>query len=114
MIAVIFELEPKPGQSETYFNLAVDLRPLLEETEGFISVERFESLAQPGKFLSLSFWQDETAVARWRNVPAHRKGQTESRAKIFAHYRLRVAAIMRDYGLDDRTDAPSDSRLLHG
>lgn len=110
MIAVIFELQPKPGAGQRYFDIAAGLKPQLEQVDGFISVERFESLAQPGKFLSLSFWRDEDAVRAWRNLPAHRAGQQAGRSSVFADYRLRVAAVLRDYGLTDRDQAPDDSR----
>lgn len=114
MIAVIFELEPKPGRRQDYFDLAAALRPQLEAIEGFVSIERFESLQRPGKFLSLSFFRDEAAVAAWRNTEGHRRAQAQGRAAIFADYRLRVASVLRDYGLDRRDDAPPDSKARHG
>ena len=113
MIAVIFEAEARPGQEDAYFEMAAGLRPLLEEADGFLSIERFESTTNPGKVLSLSFWRDEAAVARWRNVEAHRRVQAAGRAQIFAGYRLRVAHVLRDYGLDERAEAPADSRDAH-
>ena len=106
MIAVIFEVEPHANRSDDYFELAAKLRGELERIDGFMSVERFESLAQRGKFLSLSFWRDEEAVKRWREFDAHRQAQRSGRAEIFADYRLRVAHVMRDYGLCDRDQAP--------
>ncbi len=109
MIAVIFEVIPKPGAAQRYFEIAGELKPLLEQTDGFISVERFESLAQPGKFLSLSIWRDEAAVRAWRTQALHRSSQQEGRSAVFADYRLRVAAVLRDYGLFDRAQAPADS-----
>ncbi|HSW08403.1 antibiotic biosynthesis monooxygenase family protein [Aquabacterium sp.] len=114
MIAVIFELQPNAGQAQAYFDTAAALRPLLEQIDGFITVERFESLATPGKYLSLSFWRDEAAVQQWRNIEAHRMAQAAGRAGIFADYRLRVAEVTRDYGLDDRPQAPADSQQWHG
>ena len=96
MIAVIFEVEPKDGRRESYLELAAKLRPALEKMEGFISIERFESLTQPGKILSLSFWRDEEAVKRWRNVEEHRKAQAAGRGTLFADYRLRIAQVLRD------------------
>jgi heme-degrading monooxygenase HmoA len=114
MIAVIFEVEPREGRRDEYLELAARLRPRLDEMEGFISIERFESLSQPDKLLSLSFWRDEEAVRRWRELEAHRHAQEAGRGGIFAGYRLRVATVMRDYGLDDRAEAPADSRLRHG
>jgi heme-degrading monooxygenase HmoA len=113
MIAVIFEVWPKPEHKKDYLDLAAELRPLLEKIDGFISIERFESLSQPGKILSLSFWRDEEAVARWRNVEAHRAIQAAGRASIFADYRLRVADVLRDYGKNERAGAPEDSRRVH-
>lgn len=113
MIAVIFEVEPAPGQRQAYLDAAAALRPLLETIDGFISIERFESLTQPGKLLSLSFWRDEAAVQQWRNTEAHRATQQRGRETIFADYRLRVAAVLRDYGLHERAQAPADSRQAH-
>lgn len=113
MIAVIFELEPRPDAGARYFEIAAGLKPQLEQIDGFVSVERFESLAHPGKFLSLSFWRDEAAVRAWRNDAGHRGAQREGRGSVFAGYRLRVAAVLRDYGLHDREQAPPDSRACH-
>ena len=114
MIAVIFEAQPQPGKKDAYLDAAASLRPLLGDIEGFVSIERFESLTQPGKILSLSFWRDEDAVRQWRNVEAHRRIQDAGRRSIFADYRLRVAEVMRDYGMDNRAEAPLDSRQAHG
>lgn len=114
MIAVIFEVEPAPGRRDAYLGMAADLRPLLEGVDGFLSVERFESLTTPGRLLSLSFWRDEAAVVAWRRTEAHRRAQAAGRAGVFAGYRLRVATVIRDYGLADRAGAPADSRALHG
>ncbi len=110
MIAVIFELIPHPHHRDQYFDIAADLRPILEDIDGFISIERFQSLNDPQKLLSLSFWQDEAAVNRWRNVQKHRDAQTVGRAKVFQTYRLRVASVLRDYGMEDRDQAPKDSK----
>jgi heme-degrading monooxygenase HmoA len=114
MIAVIFEVVPREGQRDTYLAAAAALKPELVKIDGFISIERFESLAQPGKLLSLSFWRDEAAVAEWRNLDTHRRTQQAGRDHVFADYRLRVAGVVRDYGMDDRAQAPADSRNLHG
>jgi len=114
MIAVIFEVEPAEGERGTYLALAAALGERLRTVPGFVSVERFESLATPGKLLSLSFWEDEAAVAEWRRQDAHRAAQSRGRGGVFAGYRLRVASVIRDYGLDDRAQAPADSRALHG
>ena len=114
MIAVIFEVEPKPGRHGDYLDVAAELAPLLDTIDGFISVERFESLTTPGKILSLSIWRDEAAVAAWRRLAGHRKAQARGRDDIFADYRLRIASVVRDYGLDDRAQAPDDSRAVHG
>lgn len=110
MIAVIFELEPNHGAPSRYFELAASLKAELESIDGFISVERFESLARPGRFLSLSFWRDEASVRTWRCHGMHRRAQQEGRSDVLAGYRLRVANVLRDYGLHDREEAPPDSR----
>ena len=113
MIAVIFEVWPAPDQAARYLDLAAALRAELAQIDGFISIERFESLTEPGKLLSLSFWRDEDAVRSWRHCPAHRATQTEGRNGVFQDYRLRVARILRDYGLTERDQAPTDSRQHH-
>ncbi|MFB9263322.1 antibiotic biosynthesis monooxygenase family protein [Bradyrhizobium erythrophlei] len=113
MIAVIFEVWPKPEHRQQYFDLAAELKPILETIDGFISVERFESLTEKGKFVSLSFFRDEAAVDAWRNTIEHRRTQAKGRARIFENYRLRVASVMRDYGLNERAEAPKDSRAVH-
>jgi heme-degrading monooxygenase HmoA len=113
MIAVIFEVWPKPEHKKQYLDLAAELKPILETIDGFISVERFESLTEKGKILSLSFFRDEAAVAAWRNVAQHRKSQGKGRATIFENYRLRIAGVIRDYGMNDRAQAPKDSRVTH-
>jgi heme-degrading monooxygenase HmoA len=113
MIAVIFEVVPAPGRKDAYLDAAARLKPVLEKMDGFVSIERFESLTQPGKFLSLSIWRDEEAVKRWRNVEEHRQAQAAGRKGIFADYRLRVAQVIRDYGLNERAEAPEDSRTAH-
>jgi heme-degrading monooxygenase HmoA len=113
MIAVIFEVEPADGRRDTYLDIAARLKPELEAIDGFISVERFESLTTPGKMLSLSFFRDEQAVAAWRNTEDHRRAQTAGRGGVFADYRLRVAQVLRDYGMEEREEAPQDSRAAH-
>lgn len=113
MIAVIFEAWLAEGRSERYLDLAAALRPELQEFDGFISSERFQSLTEPSKLLSLSFWRDEAAVGAWRNRPAHRATQVEGRNSVFADYRLRVASVLRDYRMTDRAQAPSDSGAVH-
>ena len=113
MIAVIFEAEPHANQQQAYLDAAAALRPQLDQVPGFISIERFESLTNPGKLLSLSFWQDEDSVKAWRNVKAHRVIQAMGRKHIFLDYRLRVAAVLRDYGMAQRAQAPEDSRSAH-
>lgn len=112
MIAVIFETTPRDGRKEAYLEAAARLKPLLAEIDGFLSIERFESLSQPGKLLSLSFWRDEEAVKQWRNNEAHRAAQIEGRQSIFKDYRLRVAHVVRDYGPADRSGAPGDAPVL--
>lgn len=114
MIAVIFEVVPREGRQQAYLDAAAALRPHLAEVDGFISVERFQSLTTPGKLLSLSYWRDEEAVTRWRNLEAHRRTQAFGRGEAFADYRLRVACVLRDYGMHDRDQAPGDSRARHG
>ncbi|MBK5072850.1 antibiotic biosynthesis monooxygenase [Budviciaceae bacterium CWB-B4] len=114
MIAVIFEVQIKQGHKQAYLDLAAELKPLLVEMDGFISIERFESLSEPGKILSLSFWRDEEAVLQWRQLELHRQAQAKGRAAIFNDYRLKIAGIIRDYGMTDREQAPNDSRIMHG
>jgi heme-degrading monooxygenase HmoA len=114
MIAVIFELEPAPGRRDAYLGIAADLKPLLEGIDGFISVERFQSLVDANKVLSLSFWRDEEAVKAWRNTEEHRQAQKAGRDGIFAGYRLRIAHVVRDYGMTERAEAPVDSKAVHG
>ncbi|MCE7988693.1 MAG: antibiotic biosynthesis monooxygenase [Caldilinea sp. CFX5] len=114
MIAIIFEVIPHPEHRQEYLDIAAWLRPQVEAIDGFISVERFESLTQPGKLLSLSFWRDEAAVAQWRQLAEHRIAQAKGRGYIFADYRLRVVSVIRDYGMVDREQAPADSRERHG
>jgi heme-degrading monooxygenase HmoA len=113
MIAVIFEVLPYMGERHTYLDLAGELRAELEKMDGFISIERFESLTMRGKLLSLSFWRDEEAVKRWRNLECHRAAQSAGRAGIFADYRLRIGHVVRDYGMKERDEAPKDSRAAH-
>jgi heme-degrading monooxygenase HmoA len=113
MIAVIFEVRPAAGRRDDYLKLAAALRHDLERIDGFISVERFQSLTDPEKLLSLSFWRDEAAVRAWRTNQAHREGQRAGRGGIFADYRLRIAAVARDYGMTERAQAPEDSRAVH-
>ena len=114
MIAVIFEVIPHEGKMENYLQIAAELAVKLKEMDGFISVERFQSLSNPGKLLSLSFWRDEESVAQWRNVEMHRNAQSVGRATIFLDYRLRIADVSRDYGKSSREQAPDDSRKNHG
>jgi heme-degrading monooxygenase HmoA len=113
LIAVIFEFEPNAGKTDDYLDIASQLRPLVEGIDGFISIERFESLSQPGKILSLSFWRDEEAVNEWRNIAEHRQAQRDGRNGIFADYRLRIASVIRNYGMHDRDEVPEDSKEIH-
>lgn len=114
MIAVLFEVTPLPGQEARYFDIAATLREHLAVIDGFVSVERFQSLTRPGTYLSLSYWRDEAAVRAWRNQADHRAGQEEGRAAVFADYRIRVAQVLRDYTLAQRSEAPHDSNAaLH-
>ena len=114
MIAIIFESQPHPDKKDAYLEAAARMRPLAEAIDGFISVERFESITNPGKIVSISFWRDEEAVRQWRNVEEHRRTQAAGRKSIFADYRLRVAQVLRDYGMTERAEAPQDSRAAHG
>ncbi len=113
MIAVIFEVEPAEGCKGDYLDIAAEMRPMLDEIRGFISVERFQSLTDPRKILSLSFFEDEGAMARWRNLNAHRGAQKKGRGGVFDDYRLRIASVIRDYSMFDRTQAPTDSKKVH-
>lgn len=113
MIAVIFEVIPAPGRRQEYLDIAAELRPELERQDGFISIERFASLSNEGKVLSLSYWRDEEAVKRWRQFEGHRLAQARGRNGVFADYRLRVASVLRDYGMTERVQAPADSRAVH-
>ena len=113
MIAVIFEVEPKTGKTGEYLDIAAKLLPIVKEIDGFISIERFESLSQPGKILSLSFWRDEDAIKKWRNIEEHRQARHKGRNNIFSDYRLRIAKIARDYGMRARDEIPEDSRQFH-
>ncbi|WP_136440113.1 antibiotic biosynthesis monooxygenase family protein [Pacificoceanicola onchidii] len=114
MIAIIFEVIPKDGKTDAYLDIAAEMRPLVEEIEGFISVERFQSLTNPQKLLSISFFENEAAVGRWRQLAQHRKAQSAGRKDLFEDYRLKVCHVLRDYGPEDRADAPEDSRTAHG
>ena len=107
MIAVIFEVVPAEGREGEYLESAAALRGELEAIDGFVSVERFRSIADPARLLSLSFFRDEAAVAEWRNRPRHRAAQAAGRGGVFAGYRLRIAEVVRDYGLDDRAEVPA-------
>ena len=109
MITVLFEVTPRPGRAERYFEIAAALAAELQQIDGFVSVERFESLTRPGSYLSLSTWRDEEAVRRWRNTAHHRAGQREGRESVFERYRLRVAQVLRDYTATERAEAPDDS-----
>jgi heme-degrading monooxygenase HmoA len=113
MIAVIFEVHPKPGKKQAYLDIAAEMRPVLDEIDGFISVERFQSLTNPDKLLSLSFFRDEEAVKAWRTRPAHRGAQQAGRTVVFEDYHLRIAQVIRDYGMTDRDQAPQDSKRVH-
>ncbi|MDJ1471543.1 antibiotic biosynthesis monooxygenase [Cytophagaceae bacterium DM2B3-1] len=113
MIAVLFEAFPEKDKWDEYLDIAARLRPELSKIEGFISIERFQSITQPEKVLSLSFWQDEESIAQWRNLELHRMAQKKGRDSVFENYRLRVATVIRDYGMTDRQQAPEDSKSIH-
>jgi len=114
MHAVIFEVWPKEEGRQEYLDIAASLRPTLEKMDGFISIERFQSLSDPGKILSLSFWRDDEAIAGWRRVESHRMAQAKGRGELFRDYRLRIAGVIRDYGMAERAEAPADSKARHG
>ena len=113
MIAVIFEVIPHEGKKQEYLDIAAILKSELQKIEGFISIERFQSLTDPKKILSLSFWKDEESVQQWRNLEIHRSAQAKGRKEIFKGYRLRIAVVSRDYGMFDRKEAPADSKIFH-
>jgi heme-degrading monooxygenase HmoA len=113
VIIVVFESEPLPGRMQAYLDAAASLRPLLADVDGFISIERYESLSRRGRVASISFWRDAEAVRRWRNEEAHRSAQSLGRASIFADYRLHVAEVIRSYGMYERLHAPDDSAAIH-
>ncbi|PSW16190.1 antibiotic biosynthesis monooxygenase [Photobacterium rosenbergii] len=114
MIAVIFEVQVAEGKTSEYLDIANEIRPLLAGIEGFISIERFQSLTNEGKVLSLSFWRDEESIKQWRRIESHRLAQAKGRNGVFESYRLRVAGVIRDYGMDSREEAPKDSIEVHG
>ena len=113
MLAVIFEVWPAAGRAAEYFDLAARLKTDLERIDGFISIERFQSLVTPDKYVSISFWRDEEAIGAWRRLEGHRAAQNKGRAGVFADYRLRVASVVCDYGMNQRNEAPADSRTVH-
>jgi len=114
MIAVIFEFTPADERFAEYMDLVAQLKPELEKAEGFLSIERFESITAPGKYVSLQFWRDEECVRKWRNLQQHREAQKKGRAGILRSYRLRIAGVIRDYSLEERAQAPADSVAAHG
>ena len=104
MMVVVFQVTMRDGRTQDYFDLAAELRPELEEIDGFISVERFQSLAEPGKYLSLSFWRDQAGIESWRAQRRHRAAQERGKREIFADFRISVAEVVRDYTLADRRE----------
>ncbi len=114
MVSVIFEVWPASEHRQGYLAWAAELHAELVKMDGFISIERFESLTEPGKILSLQFWRDESCLTAWRNLEAHRAAQAAGRGSMFKDYRLRIAEVIRDYGLKERGEAPADSRQAHG
>ncbi len=103
MIAVLFEADAIPAQQERYLQLAAELKPLLTDIEGFIAIERFQSLSTPGKILSLSWWRDEAAVLAWKKNVLHQAAQSGGRESIFSFYRIRVARVFREYSSQTRS-----------
>ena len=114
MIAVIFEFSAAPGRRDDYLELAAMLGAEVKDFDGFLGIERFQSLSAPERYVSLSFWRDEDSVRRWRNVQKHREAQAKGRRGIFSAYRLRVCQVLRDYGMQERGEAPRDSVAAHG
>lgn len=114
MVSVIFEVWPDPAHRQGYLDWAAELHKELVHMDGFISIERFQSLTQPDKLLSLQFWRDDASLTAWRNLEAHRAAQSAGRRTMFRDYRLRIAEVTRDYGLKEREQAPADSRAAHG
>jgi heme-degrading monooxygenase HmoA len=113
MISVIFEVIPRSGKRNEYLDLAAKLKHELSKIEGFISIERFQSLTEPEKILSLSFWESEESIDQWRNLEMHRAAQKKGRNEVFSDYRLRVAVVARDYGMNTREQVPADSKKFH-
>ena len=113
MLAVIFEVSLTEGKEEEYLDIATKLRQHLKDVDGFVSIERFKSLSEEGKILSLSYWEDEASIQNWRNLEAHRSAQKKGRSDIFSDYRLRVCEVVRDYSMENRDDAPVDSKEIH-
>ena len=113
MIAVIFEFTPRDGRFADYKALAEGLADDVRNADGFLSIERFESISNKGKFVSLSFWRDDESVRKWRNLQKHREAQKQGRGSVFKSYRLRVAQVMRDYTMDERAQTPGDSLSFH-
>ncbi|CAA9201597.1 hypothetical protein FLA105534_03680 [Flavobacterium bizetiae] len=113
MIAVIFEVIPNEGKKEEYLNIAASLRPELDHIDGFISIERFQSFSDADKVLSLSFWRDEESIQQWRNLEMHRHAQAKGRNEVFKDYLLRIATVVRDYGMFERKETPEDSSSYH-
>ena len=114
MVAVIFEFTPAPGRFKDYMQLVTELRSELDKADGFVSIERFESITAKGKCVSLQFWRDEESVRKWRILPQHREAQKAGRGGIFSSYRLRVCEVLRDYTQDERGQVPGDSVAVHG
>lgn len=113
MIAVLFEVYLKEEFKSEYLEIATQLRKKLETMNGFISIERFASLQDESKMLSLSYWENEESIKQWRTLMEHREGQSKGRDHIFSDYRIRVAGVIRDYGIDSRAQAPEDSNKHH-
>ena len=114
MISIIFEVAPNEGMADEYLKIAGEMLGFVEQIDGFISVERVQALTNPDKLLSISFFESEAAVEEWRRLAAHRSAQKAGRETLFRDYRLRVLQVLRDYGKDDRGQAPSDSLDVHG
>ncbi|HJA07813.1 MAG TPA: antibiotic biosynthesis monooxygenase [Candidatus Mailhella merdigallinarum] len=110
-IVVLFEVTPTAEGRQRYLELAASLKKLLAEAKGFIRAERFSSLTEEGKLLSMNLWESEDDVDAWRNTLDHRISQMEGRNKLFKKYTITVASVIREYGNTSREQAPSDSNL---
>ena len=101
MFSVLFEVHPKPDQWDAYLGYVKMLRPELEQVEGFVDNIQYRSLNREGWILSLSNWQDEKAVVRWRTKMRHHEVQELGRGEVLLDYHLRVGQITLDTQLPE-------------